>query len=141
VRSYLAFSHRFVAPLLSEEDLRRYYRRKYEWSVALYREFEEVKHELPRNQILTLPFNEISEQLPAAMERFFRFAELAPDEQVWRSFRERRRRRHHKGHVNQALPEFGIDPDELRHDLSFVWERYLLDDSDNESPEREVARG
>ncbi len=141
VRSYLAFSHRFVAPLLSEEELRRYYRRKYEWSVALYREFEEVKDALPQNQLLTLPFHEISDHLPAAMERFFRFAELSPDEQFWRSFRERRRRRHHKRHVNQALEEFGIDTEEIRHDLGFVWERYLLDDSDSESPEREAARG
>jgi hypothetical protein len=125
VRSHLAFASRFVAPLLTPEEQQRYFRRKYEWSLALYREFEAVKEELPADQLLVLPFEEIAQQLPEAMERFFTFAELTPDDHIWRSFRERRRRRHHKGHVNQPLHEFGIGSDEIYRDLAFIYEDYL----------------
>ena len=131
VRSHLAFAGRFVAPLLTPEEQTRYFRRKYEWCVALYREFEAVRDELPTDQLLILPFEEIAEDLPKALGRFFRFAELAPEDHFWRTFRERRHRRHRKRHVNQPLGEFGIGEGEIRRDLAFVWERYGLEDGDD----------
>ena len=125
VASYLAFASRFVVPLLEPQEQERYFRKKYEWSIALYREFERVRPMLPPEQLLILPFEEIFQDLPRAMERFFRFAELTPGDHMWRRFRERKRRRHHKRHVNQPLLEFGVTEDEIRRDLAFVYEGYL----------------
>ncbi|MFW5786120.1 MAG: sulfotransferase family protein [bacterium] len=143
VRSYLAFAGRFVLPLLTPEEQRVYFRRKYEWSLALYREFEAIRDELPADQLLVLPFEEISRQLPTAMERFFRFAELNPEDHIWRNFRERRHRRHRKRHVNQPLGEFGIAEEDIRRDLAFVWDRYLFEEAapepDEPSPRDDAA--
>jgi hypothetical protein len=127
LRSYLAFAHRFVDPLLTETERRIYSEKKYRWSLELYRAFERVRESIPDGQLLVVRFDEISQRVTDALQRFFQFADLTPDDRFWRQFRERRAHRHRKRHVNRPLADFGISEEHVRRDLAFVWERYLSD--------------
>lgn len=125
VQSYLAFASRFVDPLLSREEAQRYYRRKFEWSVALYRRFEELRALVPDGRLMIMPFEELSQSPSQALERFFAFAALEPTSHFWREFRRRRQWRHRKKHVNPPLLDFGVSEEEIRRELAFVWDQYL----------------
>ena len=129
LRSYLAFSHRFAAPLLTDAELRAYTARKYEWSQALYRTFERLRGEIPGDQLLIITFTEISQRLSGALDRFFSFADLAPSDRFWREFHEHRSGGHRKRHVNKPLEAFGITSADVRRELAFVWKRYLESES------------
>ncbi|MDZ7852675.1 MAG: sulfotransferase [Halomonas sp.] len=74
IRSFLSFTGRFVAPLLKECEMPRFFRRKYRWCVELYRRFEELRPRIPPEQLLVLLFDEITEYLgsPAALFRVLR---------------------------------------------------------------------
>ncbi|MFP4113806.1 MAG: sulfotransferase [Spirochaetota bacterium] len=125
LQSYLAFAHRFAAPLLNDAELRDYTVRKYEWSCALYRTFERLRGCIPEDQLLVVTFEEISQRISDTLNRFFTFADLAPSDRFWREFAKRRSSRHRKRHVNEPLEAFGITSAEVRREFAFVWDRYL----------------
>ena len=127
VRSFQAFTHRFVAPLLSADELRTFHLRKYEWSRALYRAFEEARNLVPAGQLLVITFSEIVEDLPRTMERFCAFAGIRATTRFRQELRHGpRRRRRARPHHNYPLNYYDIDPSEVRRDLGAVWERYGL---------------
>jgi hypothetical protein len=140
VRSFLAFTNRFVRPLLKRRELPAYFRRKYAWCVELYRRFERMRELIPPDRLLVLRFDEITNDPEGTLRRFFRFSGIDPDEETIRRISGPRTARSGKRHVNEMLDAFGIAEGEVRADLAFVRRRYFPEDGDNE-PEREVALG
>jgi transposase-like protein len=132
IRSFLAFTERFVAPLLKESELPVYFRRKYRWCVELYRRFEELRPRIPSEQLLVLRFDEITRTPEAALRRFFEFSAIDPEEETIERISAKRNSRPAKRHVNDALAAFGITEEEVRRDLAFVRERYFPEDIDDE---------
>ena len=132
IRSFLAFTERFVAPLLKEGELPVYFRRKYRWCVELYRRFEELRPRIPPEQLLVLRFDEITKAPEAALRRFFEFSAIDPEEETIERISAKRNSRPAKRHVNDALAVFGITEEEVRRDLAFVRERYFPEDIDDE---------
>ncbi|MFO7782372.1 MAG: sulfotransferase [Spirochaetia bacterium] len=133
VRSFLAFTQRFVAPLLKDSELPVYFRRKYQWCVELYRRFEQLRPRIPPDQLLVLRFDEITKTPEAALRRFFEFSAIDPEEETIQRISAARNSRPAKRHVNDALAAFGITEEEVRRDLAFVRERYFPEDIDAES--------
>jgi hypothetical protein len=129
VRSFLAFTKRFVSRLLSPREERVYYRRKYAWGLELYRQFERYREHIPPEQLLVLRFDEITGNPKAALRRFFDFAEIPADEATLQSIGHARSRARKKQHVNESLRAFGLSPGRVREDLSFVRARYLSEAS------------
>jgi hypothetical protein len=125
VRSFLAFTKRFVARVLSPREQRVYYRRKYAWGIELYRQFEQHRKLIPPEQLLVLTFDEITRRPEEALRRFFDFADIPANEESIRNVSERRRSRGGKNHVNESLYAFGLTPEQVREDLGFVRRRYL----------------
>jgi hypothetical protein len=141
VRSFLAFTKRFVSHLLPKRDQQRYFRRKYEWGVELYRYFEEAREEIPKQQLLVLSFDEIVARPDAALAKFFDFTGLAPGEDGEHTPSERRPRSRRKAHVNDTLVELGISPEEVRRDLRFVRDRYFPGDAEEGAQTPSAAGG
>ncbi len=132
IRSFLAFTKRFVGPLLNESELPLFFRRKYRWSAELYRRFEKLRPCIPPEQLLVLRFDEITNAPEAALRRFFAFTAIDPDEQTLELIFATHNSRPAKRHVNDALVAFGITEGEVRRDLAFVRERYFPEDIDDE---------
>lgn len=127
VRSFQAFTHRFVASMLTKDELRVFHRRKYEWSRALYRAFEEARDLVPAEQLLVITFSEIVDDLPRTMERFCAFAGVRATAGFRQELRHGpRRRRRERRHHNYPLNYYDIDPREVRRDLGSIRERYGL---------------
>jgi len=125
VRSFLAFTNRFVSPLLSEEEQDVFFRRKYKWSVQLYHYFEEVKGEIPEDQLLIIPFREIAGESTLALKRFYDFTGISPSAEYWKQYQEDSNGEHDKQHTNEPLEQFGVSSEEVEEDLGFVWKKYL----------------
>ncbi len=125
IRSHLEFSKGFAEARLTKAEQGLYIQQKYRWSVDLYKEFERLRPQIPESQVMVLPFSEIKERLPEALESLFRFAELDPGEQFWRNFNSRPHRKHRKRHQNRPLRAFGLSAEKVRRDVPFVWRRYL----------------
>jgi hypothetical protein len=140
VRSFLAFTKRFVEPLLKKRELPVYFRRKYAWGVELYRRFEQMRGLIPPERLLVLRFDEITKNPEDALRRFFAFSELDPDEDTLRRASAPRSGHSGKRHVNEMLDAFGITEEEIRRDLQFVRRQYFPEDGDTE-PEAEAAVG
>lgn len=125
IRSHLEFAKGFAEQQLTKDEQEIYIGQKYRWNVDLYSEFERLRTQVPERQVMVLPFSEIRDRLPEAMESFFEFADLEPEEQFWREFDERPYRKHRKRHKNRPLQEFGLSKEKVRRDVPFVRRRYL----------------
>jgi len=127
MRSFLSFTSQFVSPLLTEPERNAYFRKKYQWSVQLYRYFEEIKASIPEDQLMVILFHELTGDLPRVMARFFRFAGITPDERYWEQLYHGEGHSKQKKHTNSSLKQFGISNESIRADLGFIWDRYLED--------------
>lgn len=125
IQSHLAFSHRFIGPLLTSEEQKLFFRNKYQWSVELYRYFEQVKEHIPANQLLIIPFEEVKDNLLSSLERFFAFAGIVPSQAFWHQYKIQYNGNHRKKHSNAPLERFGITRNQVKRDLGFVRRRYL----------------
>lgn len=126
IQSFLSFSHRFIDPLLTPEEQKHFFQRKYKWCVQLYRYFEQVKEHIPPEQLLILPFTEVRDNLKISLERFFTFAGTKPPKAYWQTFGLGHNGRHKKIHSNAPLERFGLTRHQITDDLGFVWKQYLL---------------
>lgn len=133
IRSFLAFTERFVGKVLTEEEEMRFFRQKYKWSVRLYKYFEEVKTTIPPDQLLIVPFQEIASEVQVGLHRFFEFTEISPPERYWNRYQnDEENGNHTKKHRNPPLEEFGVSVDEVWENLGFVWTHYLNGDEARE---------
>lgn len=125
IRSFLALNRRHVAPLMSSRDERRYYRRKYRWSVDLYKAFEANRATLRDNQLLEVRFTDLTRDPESSLKRFFRFAEIGPSDAYWQAVRRASTSTRRRKHSNPALGSFGLRRSEIESELGFVVDRYL----------------
>ncbi len=128
MRSFMSFTNRFVEPVLSEKEQEEFFQKKYQWSVRLYHYFEDIKQHIPEQQLLVIPFDELTTDLHDALERFFKFTDIHPGKQFWQEFYQEENGSHQKKHTNQPLESFGISHDDVEEDLGFIWKRYLKND-------------
>lgn len=124
IRSFLALNHRHVAPLLSPREERAYLRGKYEWSVDLYRRFEDARRAVDRRRIIVFGFHELTNDTTGTLRRFFRFAEIEPDPSFWTRLESGNTRRRTKRHANPPLSRLGIEQHEVDRDLGWIRETY-----------------
>ncbi len=125
IRSFLAFTHRFVEPVLTKPEQMRFFRQKYKWSVRLYRYFEEIRGTIPSDQLLIVPFREIAGGVEEPLQRFFQFSRITLPPEYWQRYQQDEEGGHTKKHSNPPLEEFGITPGKIQRDLGFVWKEYL----------------
>lgn len=119
IRSFLAMHERYVGQALTDREARIYFQRKYEWGVHLYRTFEEVKSCIPEDQLMIVAFEDLVGHTQETMRRVLEFARIDPPGATLAPRRKRR-----KKHRNRPLEEFGVQPEQISHDLDYLRQRY-----------------
>jgi hypothetical protein len=123
IRSFLALNKRHVAPILSSWEEREFYRGKYRWSVDLFRAFCEFRSRLTEEQLLVLGFTELTEETESTLRRVFAFARIEPPAAYWHAVAATASSK--RRHRNPSLSAFGVCPEEIEQDLSFLQGHHL----------------
>lgn len=125
------FAQRYGLENIPEETLARYWQRRYRYNVALYRYFHDVMAEggVPADQVLTVRFPELLDDLQGAFDRLIDFTGFTvSDELRQRVARRAARQAHYDAkHQNLALESFGITREQVLADLGFVFDQYGFD--------------
>lgn len=120
ILSYLTLHDRHVGRLLTRSQADTYFRRKYEWGVALYESFEEAKELIPAEQLLVVPFR----QMVASPEETIRLAaEFGKLHEAGADLNLKVRRRQKK-HRNASFNRFGLRAEKVEADLDTLKRRH-----------------
>ena len=125
IKSFFNFTYNLVGESLGPKELPRFFARKYEWSKRLYSYFEEVRDEIPEDRLAIVKFNDLTEDLPATMQKAWDFIGIDPGPAYRQAIQDRSQRSHEKRHTNSAVEGFGVSPQRIKADLSFVYEKYF----------------
>ncbi len=122
------FSNRWGLDNIPEDKLMRYYRRRYQHNVDLYRYFHELwtRGELPRDRVKVILYDQFLSDLENAFEELVQFAELEVSEELRQRIREQaaKQKSYRRKHQIISLEAFGIRREEVVKDLDFVFETY-----------------
>lgn len=125
------FSQRYGLENIPPETLAMYWQRRYRYNVALYRYFHDVMIEggIPADQVLTIRFPELLDDLQGAFGRLLDFTGFTVSDELHRRVAERAARQKHYSakHENLELEAFGIDREQVLADLGFVFEEHGFD--------------
>ena len=125
VQSFLSFTQKVIDPLLDSNELQILIQSKYHWCVELYEYFESIRPQIPPEQLLILPFHELSHNTINTLKRFFSFVRIGPPPYYWKKMTEEVQKPFRKEHMNAPLDSLGISRERVRTDLQHIWERYL----------------
>lgn len=136
------FAQRYGLDNIPPERLAMYWERRYRYNVSLYRYFQQVMDEggLPPDQVMTIRFPELLEDLVGVFDRLLEFTGFTVSDELHRRVGERARKQKHytASHQNLALAEFGITRERVVADLGFVFDQYGFDpDPKGDYQERE----
>ncbi len=125
------FSNRWGLENIPEDRLMRYYQRRYQHNVDLYRYFHELWEggELPQDRVKVILYDQFLSDLEAAFEELVQFAELEVSEALRQRIREQaeKQKSYRRKHSILSLETFGISREQVLHDLDFVFEEYGFD--------------
>lgn len=131
VPSFLSLLHnsiKFRCGLAAVPDqvLNRYYQRRYQAIIALYRYFYDLQtsKELPEHRVMVLPYELLIADLEGAVKRIGDFTGLAIDHSLWQQVKERahRQQQYQRRHQVMALEDFGLSKELIARDFAFVFE-------------------
>ncbi len=108
--------------------LDRYYRRRYQAMIDLYRYFYELQknNELPEERVLVLPYTQLLTDLQGAVENIIRFTGIQANEVMLEKVADQARRQkdYKPEHKGLPLEMFGITRQEIDKDFAFVFDNY-----------------
>ena len=117
IKSFFSFHNKFIENILTQQEKRRYYKAKYNWSKKFYNYFEDLKELIPQNNLMVLPFRKIINMDENTRADLQKFTSITIHPEINKKFK--------KCHSNQTLDDFFLNPKLIQKDLSFVRENYL----------------
>ncbi len=124
--SFFSFHDKYLNGRLTEKERKKYFSEKYKWSRHLYEYFEEVKHEIPDNQLKIVPFPRIKNDLTALLKEVCKFLDLKPEKEYWETIKKYGQRDKKKKHKNRDYSSFGLTQKKIKKDLNFIWKKYSV---------------
>ncbi len=125
------FAHRWGLETIPSERLERYYRRRYHYMVALYRHFHDEwrRGVIPRSQLLIVPYARVRSAIRDLVSEIAERADfrLSPRLAAELQRIHDRQAQRRATHTNRPLEDFGLSEAQVRADLAFVWEDFLLE--------------
>lgn len=122
------FAQRYGLDNIPDDVLRRYWQRRYRYNVALYRYFRDVMAEghLPPEQVLTIRFPELLDDLNGVFSRLLDFTGYTVSDELHRrvAAQAARQKSYSAKHTNLELEEFGVTREQVLEDLGFVFDQY-----------------
>mgnify|MGYP006301241345 CR=1 FL=1 len=121
VPSYFSLLEHTVGHRLLTSQREAFYRRKYSWSLQLYRYYERMKREVNPERLLVVDFSELTEGAEytlAVLVRIFRFAGLEVSTSTRRLIRSELKKPRGRSHKNYPLSRFGLSLERIRRDFA-----------------------
>ncbi len=122
------FANRWGLENIDPQALQRYYARRYQHNVDLYRYFYSLQQagELPEDQVMVIRYDTLLKDLEAAFHDVVAFAGLSVSNELVERVREQaeKQKSWKRRHKNLEPEEFGISKDRIARDLEFVFDAY-----------------
>lgn len=129
--NYNTLKNQKIAQNISEEKLRRFFKRRYRYDIELYRYFSELRKEqvIPEDKLLVLQYDEFCSSLTTAFEKIVTFTGIQPSRQLRQVVAEKAQiqKNYQRQHKVMSLEEFDLTKEQIVNDLSFVFEEYGFD--------------
>ena len=138
VPSFLSLLHnsmefRWGVDKIKPQVLNRYYQRRYQDMIALYRYFYDLQQAgtLPEERVLLLPYEILRKDLETAFSDIARFSGLEVSNELRQAVARRAKgqQRYQRRHQVMELPHFGLSHEQISQDFKFVFEEYGIEDS------------
>jgi hypothetical protein len=122
------FEHQWGLTRIPKDRLDRYYERRYRHNVGFYRYVENLldSGDLPRDQVLVLPYEQLRHDLVASMNRVAEFSgiTISPTLRARIEAQGQQQKNYERRHKNLDLEEFGLTREQVVKDLEFVFDKY-----------------
>lgn len=116
---------------IPSDKLRRYFERRYLYDVDIYRYFHNlmINHEIPKDQLMILPYDLLCSSLTDAFDKIVSFTEIQPSQKLQQfvAKKAQKQKDYQRKHTVMELEDFGLTKEKIREDLSFVFEEYCFD--------------
>ena len=122
--SFFSFHNRYHNSVLSEREQKKYFSNKYEWSKNLYNYFEKEKNEIPSDQLFTVLFPKLKNNLKQLLKEIFNFIDIEPEKGYWKKVDQVINSKRDKKYQNYNLEEFNLSIEKVKTDLDFIWKHY-----------------
>jgi len=126
ILSFFSFHDKYIKELLTKSEYKKYFKEKYKWSCHLYKYFEKIKDQIPDKQLKVVPFPKIKNDLVNLIEEICDFIDIEPSQDYGEHITDYAKRDKDKKHENRSLEAFGLSRNQIRKDLSFIWESYSV---------------
>ena len=121
-------NHQWGLSRLPAEGVTRYFQRRYQYNVELYRHMEELIEQriIPDSQLMVLSYEKLRTSPLAVAQEVAEFAGLQLSEAAWDEIRRQdaQQKTFQREHHNLPLEEFGLMRETIVRDLGFVFDKY-----------------
>lgn len=121
---YKSIEHRWGIDHLKQEDLQRYWNRRYQASIALYKYFHDLyeKSEIDRERILVLPYEKLRNNLSETFDEIAAFAkfEVTATTRHMITDQAEAQKTYTRKHQVMTLEAFGLTKAQVEKDFDFL---------------------
>jgi hypothetical protein len=116
---------------ISPEKLQRYFQRRYQYDLELYRYFYELyqQNQIPSENIMTLSYQSLCSDLETSFKQIVDFTAIKPSQKLQQAIKQQAIKKYQRQHKIIDLQQFGLSKSQIGQDFDFVFEAYDFDNS------------
>lgn len=137
---YNTFKHQNRLDNISPAKLQRYFKRRYEYDIELYRYLHDLQQqgEIPSQNLMVLPYQSLCIDLELAFERIVRFTQIQTSETLQQAIEQQAAKTYERQHKIIDLQQFDLTHAQIEQDFDFVFEAYDFDRCDEVTEQAEA---
>lgn len=124
IPSFFSLQYNFIRKRLNNEEVIRYFNKKYTFSMALYKYFERIKSKIPAEQLLTVKFTDLKSKPDELIRQIFDYADLELTDAYAAQLKQKRSEKHSKKHQNIDFSFAGITTERIQKDFRTIRQHY-----------------
>jgi hypothetical protein len=116
---------------ISSEKLQRYFQRRYQYDLELYRYFYELhqQNQIPEENIITLSYKSLCSELETSFKQIVDFTAIKPSPKLQQTIKQQTQKSYQRQHKIIDLQQFGLSKSQIERDFDFVFAAYNVDNS------------
>lgn len=137
---YNTLKHQNRLHNIPSEKLQRYFKRRYEYDIELYRYFHNLQQqsEIPSQNVMVLPYQSLCVDLKASFNRIVEFTQIEPSKTLQQAIEQQATKTYKRQHKIIDLQQFNLTQAQIAKDFDFVFEAYGFDKYDKAENKAEV---
>lgn len=137
IPSFLSLLHKSIdfrwgIAKIPPQMLQRYYQRRYQAMIDLYRYFYDLqkKNEIPSGRVMVLPYELLRWDLETAFKQIADFSSIKVSDDLSQAVTQRakKQQKYQRKHQVMDLADFGLTHERISEDFAFVFEEYGIED-------------